>query len=173
MSLIVSEIYDALIEAGSTEEKARAAAAAIPVADQMATKEDITDVKAEMAEFKAEIRQDMADFKAEVRQDMAEFKAEVRQDIAAFKAEVRQDIADFKAEVNERFAKNRKANRRAQLRRLQLDSRCHGHAGHDGEADLLPVGPALFRPVRPERSEVCRAKSKDAISTPAPPPAAS
>ena len=105
MSLIVSEIYDALIEAGSTEEKAKAAAAAIPVADQMATKEDITDVKAEMAEFKAEIRQDMADFKAEVRQDMAEFKAEVRQDIAAFKAEVRQDIADFKAEVNERFAK--------------------------------------------------------------------
>ena len=112
MSLIVSEIYDALIEAGSTEEKAKAAAAAIPVADQMATKEDITDVKremagfkVEMAEFKAEIRQDMTDFKAEVRQDMAAFKAEVRQDIADFKAEVRQDIADFKVEVNERFAK--------------------------------------------------------------------
>ena len=31
MSLIVSEVYDALVAAGAPEEKARAAAAAIPV----------------------------------------------------------------------------------------------------------------------------------------------
>ena len=41
MSLIVSEVYDALIDAGATEEKARAAASAIPLAEGLATKEDI------------------------------------------------------------------------------------------------------------------------------------
>ena len=41
MSLIVSEVYDALVEAGTSEEKARAAAGAIPVVEWLATKEDV------------------------------------------------------------------------------------------------------------------------------------
>ncbi len=41
MSLIVSEVYDALIEAGSSPEKAKAAASAIPVTEHLATREDI------------------------------------------------------------------------------------------------------------------------------------
>ena len=52
MSIIVSEVYDALIEAGASEEKAKAAAAAIPVGEHLATKEDIAELKAEL---KAEI----------------------------------------------------------------------------------------------------------------------
>lgn len=50
MSIIVSEVYDALIEAGASE--AKAAAAAIPVGEHLATKEDIAELKAEL---KAEI----------------------------------------------------------------------------------------------------------------------
>ena len=46
MSLIVSEVYDALLEAGTSEEKARAAAGAIPLAERMATKEDLDGLKA-------------------------------------------------------------------------------------------------------------------------------
>ncbi|MDE0032662.1 MAG: hypothetical protein OXU75_05970 [Deltaproteobacteria bacterium] len=41
MSLIVSEVYDALIEAGATKEKARAAAEVIPHFELLATKDDI------------------------------------------------------------------------------------------------------------------------------------
>ena len=46
MSLIVSEVYDALIEAGTSEEKAKAAAGAIPLAERLATKEDLDELKA-------------------------------------------------------------------------------------------------------------------------------
>ena len=49
MSVIVSEVYDALLEAGASEEKAKAAAGAISVGAQLATKQDIAGLKAEIA----------------------------------------------------------------------------------------------------------------------------
>ena len=45
MNLIVSEVYDALIDAGASEEKAKAAAGAIPLAERLATKEDLDELK--------------------------------------------------------------------------------------------------------------------------------
>ena len=57
MSLIVSEVYDALIEAGTSEEKAKAAAGAIPLAERLATKEDL-------AELKASVKEDLDALKA-------------------------------------------------------------------------------------------------------------
>ncbi len=59
MSLIVSEVYDALIEAGASEEKAKAAAGAIPLAERLATKEDL-------AELKAAIDADLTELKAAI-----------------------------------------------------------------------------------------------------------
>ena len=53
MSVIVSEVYDALLEAGASHDKARAAAAAIPVGEQLATKADIADLKADIRVLKA------------------------------------------------------------------------------------------------------------------------
>ena len=53
MSIIDSEVYDALIEAGASE--AKAAAAAIPVGEHLATKEDIAELKAEIAGLKVAI----------------------------------------------------------------------------------------------------------------------
>ena len=47
MSVIVSEVYDALLEAGASEEKAKAAAAAIPAGGHVATKQDVLELKAE------------------------------------------------------------------------------------------------------------------------------
>ena len=41
MGVMVSEIYDAFIDAGADEAKARAAAAAVPISGQLATKQDI------------------------------------------------------------------------------------------------------------------------------------
>ena len=51
MSLIVSEVYDALIEAGTSEAKAKAAAGAIPLAEHLATKGDLAEVKADLIKW--------------------------------------------------------------------------------------------------------------------------
>ena len=55
MSIMVAEIYKALIEAGASEASARAAASAIPIAKDLATKQDITDTKQDIAELKQDI----------------------------------------------------------------------------------------------------------------------
>ncbi len=55
MSLIVSEVYDALLEAGASEAKAKAAAGAIPLADQLATKDDIAALKDDIAGVRTEL----------------------------------------------------------------------------------------------------------------------
>ncbi len=50
MSTMQSEIYDALIDAGASEPKARAAAEAVaagPKSDEVATKLDISELRAE------------------------------------------------------------------------------------------------------------------------------
>ena len=70
MSLIVSEVYDALIEAGTSEAKAKAAAGAIPLAEHLATKEDLTEVK-------AALKTDIATVRAELKTEIAEVKADI------------------------------------------------------------------------------------------------
>ena len=80
MSLIVSEVYDALIEAGASEAKAKAAAGAIPLAEHLATKDDIAGVKIDIAGVKTDI--------AEVRTELAEVKAELKADISGLEARI-------------------------------------------------------------------------------------
>ena len=79
MSLIVSEVYDALIEAGASEAKAKAAAGAIPLAEHLATKDDIAEVRTDLTGVKAELKDDIAGVKAEI--------AEVRTEVAEVKAD--------------------------------------------------------------------------------------
>ena len=83
MSLIVAEVYDALIEAGTSEEKAKAAAGAIPLAERLATKEDIDELK------------------AATKEDIDELKAATKEDSDALKAR----FNELEARFNERFAK--------------------------------------------------------------------
>lgn len=45
MEIMVSEVYEVLIEAGASETKAKAAAEAIPAREQLANKQDPTEVK--------------------------------------------------------------------------------------------------------------------------------
>ncbi len=68
MGIMVSEVYEALIEAGASESKAKAAAESIPLSEQLATKQDVAGLKGDMANLKT----DMANFRA----DMANLKAE-------------------------------------------------------------------------------------------------
>lgn len=53
MGLIVSEVYDALIEAGASPDRAKAAASAVPTAESMATQEDIARLESKLARLEA------------------------------------------------------------------------------------------------------------------------
>ena len=75
MSLIVSEVYDALIEAGATKEKARAAAEVIPHFELLATKEDI-------ARLEHATKEDIARLEKGTREDIARLEKGTREDIA-------------------------------------------------------------------------------------------
>lgn len=55
MNLMVKEIYEAFKDAGADEDKAMAAAQAVPAAEILATKADIAEVKGEIAEVRGEI----------------------------------------------------------------------------------------------------------------------
>lgn len=66
MSLIVSEVYDALVAAGAPEEKARAAAAAIPVVESFATKDDIAGIRQDLTALKLANKDDIEGLKHEI-----------------------------------------------------------------------------------------------------------
>ena len=55
MGVMVSEVYDAFVDAGASEAKARAAAEAIPISDQLATKQDIGDLKSDITALEAKM----------------------------------------------------------------------------------------------------------------------
>ena len=57
---MVAEVYEALIEAGTSEQKAKAAAGAIPVAGELATKEDLRELRDEMGERFGKLERDLA-----------------------------------------------------------------------------------------------------------------
>ena len=56
MSVIVSEVYDALLEAGASEEKAKAAAGAIPVGQQLATEANLLPLATDIARLEADVK---------------------------------------------------------------------------------------------------------------------
>ena len=70
MSLIVAEVYDALIEAGTSAEKAKAAAGAIPLSERLATKEDLDELKASFKELEASFNERFA----KIERDLALLK---------------------------------------------------------------------------------------------------
>ena len=61
MSLMVAEVYEALIEAGTSEQKAKAAAGAIPVAGELATKEDLRELRDELGERIEQLKNELGE----------------------------------------------------------------------------------------------------------------
>ena len=88
MSIMIAEVYKALVEAGAPEDSARAAASSIPVAKDLASKQDVAEVRHEIAEVRHEI--------AEVRHEIAALRAELQQEIAALRAELKSDLKIIK-----------------------------------------------------------------------------
>jgi hypothetical protein len=70
MSIMVTEVYQALVDAGASEEKARAAAEAIPDMSDLAEKNDV-------AQFRSELKQDIAGLRSELKQDVVGLKADL------------------------------------------------------------------------------------------------
>ena len=60
MGILIAEVYDALLAGGVPEDKARAAASAIPVAKDLATEQDIGELRSELKQDIAELRRDIA-----------------------------------------------------------------------------------------------------------------
>ena len=77
MHLIVSEVYDAFIEAGASEAKAKAAAGAIPVGEHLATKADIAELGVQIAEHRAATAADIAELRAATTADIGELRSEL------------------------------------------------------------------------------------------------
>ena len=88
MSIMIAEVYKALVEAGAPEDSARAAASSIPIAKDLASKQDIAEVRQEIAE----VRQEIAALRGEMQQEIAE----VRQEIAVLRAELKSDLKIIK-----------------------------------------------------------------------------
>ncbi len=88
MGLIVSEVYDALIEAGASPVSAKAAAGAVPPAENMATRDDINRVEGDIARIEANMatRDDIN----RVEGDIARIEANMatRDDIARIEKQI-------------------------------------------------------------------------------------
>jgi hypothetical protein len=92
MSTMLKEVYDALKEAGASEEKASAAAVAVAAyhldRERLATKEDITGLG------KA-TKEDIAGLEKATKEDIAGLEKATKEDIAGLK----QDIAGLKQDI--------------------------------------------------------------------------
>ena len=67
MSTMIAEVYDAFMEAGASEEKAKAAAWAIPVIENLASKSDLHDVRSEIRDVRSEIQELRLETQAELK----------------------------------------------------------------------------------------------------------
>jgi len=68
------ELLEALEVAGVPKEKARAAAASVAAAGEVATKADLREG---LAELRGELREGLAELRAELREGLAELRAEL------------------------------------------------------------------------------------------------
>ena len=83
MGIMVIEVYDALIAAGAPEEKAKAAAAAIPVGQHLASKNDVAEFRAEMDARLTRLEAGVDTRFASVDTRFAEVKAEMANEFKA------------------------------------------------------------------------------------------
>ena len=100
MGLIVSEVYDALIEAGASPDTAKAAAGAVPPAENMATKEDIARLEGNMA-----TKEDVARLEMATKEDIAKLAMATKEDIAKLAMATKEDFAKHEMATKEDFAR--------------------------------------------------------------------
>ena len=85
MSIMVAEVYRALVEAGAPETSARAAAAAIPVAGDMVVKEDLWALKEELLTRIAQVEHGLGERIEQQGREMGERMGRLERDMAVLK----------------------------------------------------------------------------------------
>ena len=85
--MILEELYDALIEAGASEEKARAASRA--VADM---ERHFTNLEKEILNFRSHVDQKFAD----IQREIAAVRSETRSEVASLRSYVDQGFTDIR-----------------------------------------------------------------------------
>jgi hypothetical protein len=65
--------------------------------DHLASKDDVADLKADMADMRTELKADMADMRTELKADMADMRTELKADMADLRTELKAEIADVRA----------------------------------------------------------------------------
>lgn len=87
MAMMSAELYDALIEAGASQESARKAATAIAPADQVATKSDVTQLRGELNQFRTEVKAEFSAIRSEMKAEFSAIRGEMKAESAAIRSE--------------------------------------------------------------------------------------
>ncbi len=85
MSIMIAEIYEALVEAGTSEEKAKAAAGVVPVIDSLATKTDLQELRSDMKADMQVLRSDMQVLRSDMKADLQELRSEMQAELKVLK----------------------------------------------------------------------------------------
>ena len=113
MSLIVTEVYEALLLAGVPDDKAKAAAGAIPAARDIAGKDDI-------AELQAATLEKIAKLHVATQQDIAELRVSTQEKIAKLEVSTQQSIANLQAPTQKKIAESLELTRQ-DIAKMQRD----------------------------------------------------
>ncbi len=89
MSAVVKEVYDAFRSAGVTDELATAAAQSIPVFTDLATKADISDLRAEVSSLNAKLGAEIGSLDAKLGAEIGSLDAKLGAEIGSVRAEMK------------------------------------------------------------------------------------
>ena len=96
MSLMVAEVYEALIEAGTSEQKAKAAAGAIPIARELATKEDLRELRDELGERIGKVERELGERIEKVERELSERIGKLEREMGERFGKLERDLAVLK-----------------------------------------------------------------------------
>ena len=103
MTTMITEVYEAFKEANVSDAKAIAAATAIPTKNNLATKEDLLEVRSELKEdlleVRSELKEDLLEVRSELKEDLLEVRNELKEEIGG----VRQDMTKLEARLTEKM----------------------------------------------------------------------
>ena len=93
--MLIEELYDALIEAGASEAKAKAAARAIADYEKR-----FGGIERELASLRSEFRTELTEFRSEVGRNFAE----VNRQFTEIRSDVERKFLQFRSDIDEQFA---------------------------------------------------------------------
>ena len=88
MDTLHTALYDAFREAGTSEEKARAAAAGFPPPEQIATKADIARLEIKIAQLETKMEIKIAQLQTKMETKIAQLETKMETKIGAIKEEL-------------------------------------------------------------------------------------